>query len=125
MTTSARETALKSELAVQLVLTELLRAQRKHAPIHSSHEAVGVIDEEFVEFKTEVYAAQFDGDRLEEKAREATELAAMAVRFLVDIVPLDVLKGMIAYTMQRERREQDADVAATAADALRDLGGNG
>lgn len=66
--------------ALALVRAELIRAAAKHAPMHSLHEAWGVIDEEFREFKDAVH----DNNTLNAKT-EAIQIAAMAARVIVDL----------------------------------------
>ena len=65
---------------IEDVLAELERAEAKFAPMHSGHEGLAVIEEEYEEFKAEV----FHGSRDRQRA-EAVQLAAMAVRFIKDI----------------------------------------
>lgn len=64
------------------VAAELVAARATHAPIHSGHEAVGVLDEEFDEVKKEVYRKQLHRARLR---KELIQLAAMAVRAVEDL----------------------------------------
>lgn len=74
---NAFETGIITELQ-----TEIAKAQGKHPPYHSPHEALAVIMEEFDELKTEVYAQQYN----HEKARkEALQLACTAIRYLIDL----------------------------------------
>lgn len=61
------------------VADELGRATVKLGPMASGHEAVAVIEEEFMEFRQAV----FWGTKAEARA-EAVQLAAMAIRYLVD-----------------------------------------
>jgi hypothetical protein len=76
--------------AVQLVLDELARATRKFGVFHSAHEGYAVIAEELDELWDEVkknkggvdYSAPVARCRM---AREAIQVAAMALRFLVDV----------------------------------------
>lgn len=49
---------------------------------HGPHEALGVVMEEFDEFKTEVYAQTFSARK---GLKEAAHLAAMAVRTIFDL----------------------------------------
>lgn len=69
------------ERAMKLVLDELDQAEEKFGPFHSRHEGIAVIEEEFLELRDEV----FWGDPTKAKD-EAVQLAAMALRFLVDSV---------------------------------------
>lgn len=66
--------------AVDDVLAELARAEAKFAPMHSGHEGLAVVEEEFEEFKREV----FHGSR-ERQREECVQVAAMALRFIQDV----------------------------------------
>jgi len=61
---------------------ECERARRKHAPMHSPHEAYGVIGEEFDEFWDEVRAQQHDKAAMR---KELIQTAAMCVRAIRDL----------------------------------------
>ena len=65
---------------------EVERATAKHAPMHSLHEAYAVILEEVDELWDEVKkrAEQRSSEHVRE---ELTQIAAMAVRALIDIRP--------------------------------------
>lgn len=65
--------------------TELSRAKMKHGDniFHSKHEAIAVLEEEFLELREAVYKDM----SLEEVRKEAIQVAAMAVRFLNEISP--------------------------------------
>lgn len=58
----------------------------KHAPMHSPHEGASVIREEFEELWDHVKA---DTGRTPEARKEALQLAAMAVRYIVDLIDGD------------------------------------
>lgn len=62
------------------IQAELARARAKFAPMHSGHEGLAVIREEYQEFEVEV----FHGSR-ERQREEAVQLAAMAQRFIEDV----------------------------------------
>jgi hypothetical protein len=70
------------------VITEVQDALRKaiakHPSFPSLHHAISVIDEEFIELKTEAYRQHVDGDRLR---KEALHVAAMAIRLILDLDP--------------------------------------
>lgn len=68
------------QTAVDAVTTELMFATRKFGAFKSAHEGAAVIREEFDEFWDEVKA----NNRINQR-NEVTQLAAMAIRYLVDI----------------------------------------
>lgn len=61
------------------VFDEVLRATSLHGPMHSTHEAYGIIAEEVHEFFLDMIANKHQGCR-----NEAVQVAAMAIRFLYD-----------------------------------------
>ena len=75
-------------VATRMIWDEYQRARELHGPFASAHEGVAVIEEEFLELRSAAFwDRKTKGDeawlRLMEK--EATQLAAMALRFLVDV----------------------------------------
>lgn len=70
--------------AMQEVREELLSAVQKFPPMHSAHEGFAVIHEEFDELKAEVWKSPKKRD-IEAMHAEAVQLAAMAIRLMVDI----------------------------------------
>ncbi len=69
----------KTVNAMNAVLDELKRATAKFGPFKSAHEGIAIIEEEFLELRREVFWGS------QGKAhKEAVQLAAMALRFLVD-----------------------------------------
>ena len=66
------------------VVQEVIRARKKHAPMNSPHEAHSVILEEVEELWDEIKA---DRGRQKSARDEAIQVAAMAVRFILDIDP--------------------------------------
>lgn len=85
MTEKTRATAADYLLIAHTVLDELACATAKFAPMHSAHEGYAVILEELDELKAEVFKSPMhrDPDRIRD---EAIQVAAMAIRFLADIV---------------------------------------
>lgn len=77
--------------AVSLVVTEYQRAANRFPPFQSAHEGHAVIREEFEEHWTEIKAIKWDAPiaewRNESLATESIQLAAMALRFIVDLIP--------------------------------------
>jgi hypothetical protein len=63
-------------------LAELIRATELHAPMHSPHEGLAVIWEEFEELKEHVWQ---DAGRSSGAREEALQLAAMAMRYVLDL----------------------------------------
>lgn len=67
----------------ELVVAELARARARYAPMASAHEGWAVIYEEVDELWDEVKLRNPSPLRL---GREAVQVAAMAMRFLIDVV---------------------------------------
>ena len=63
---------------------ELERATAKHGPIHTLHEAYAIILEEVDEFWDEVKASQ-RSVLTEAQRKELLQIAAMALRTIIDI----------------------------------------
>jgi len=70
--------------ALILVVEEYGRASTKFGPMLSPHEGLAIIQEEFEELKAEVFKS-FDVRDKECMRKEAWQLAAMALRFMVDL----------------------------------------
>jgi hypothetical protein len=66
-----------------MVEQELTKACRKHPPLHSLHEAYGVILEEVDEFKEQVWKQNAARDS-QEIVMELVQIAAMAMRTALD-----------------------------------------
>lgn len=64
---------------------EVLKACTKHAPMHSPHEGHSVIREELEELWDHVKA---DTGKGEEARKEALQVAAMGIRYVLDVAPL-------------------------------------
>jgi len=71
------------EDAVTEIIAEYMTATKKFGMFRSAHEGLAIIQEEFEEFKEAVFwpHKEHTGDARE----EAVQLAAMALRFLMDI----------------------------------------
>jgi hypothetical protein len=70
--------------ALKLVETEYSHATRCYGAFKSAHEGFAIIMEEYEELKAEVFKKQaYRHEGL--MIKEAKQLAAMAIRFLVDI----------------------------------------
>jgi hypothetical protein len=68
-----------------LALDELSQARKKFPPFHSAHEGYAVILEELDELWTEIRSNQAIPGRNDRMRKEAIQVAAMALRFLVDL----------------------------------------
>lgn len=68
------------EVIMDSIEQEVRRAIAKHGPMHSAHEAYGVIAEEWHEFMLALHA-----NNKAELRREAKQIAAMCARFLLDV----------------------------------------
>jgi len=77
---------VNSELAIKAVISEYERATSLHPRLHSPHEAYAVILEELDELKAEVWKRHGLRDK-QNMQMEAIQVAAMAIRFLVDVTP--------------------------------------
>lgn len=66
------------------VINELRRAQSRFGPYHSPHEGYAVIAEEVQELWDEI---RLKTGTKENQRKEAIQVAAVAMRFLVDLVP--------------------------------------
>ena len=75
---------MKEPEAVALVLQELQAARLKFGPFNTQHEGYAVILEELDELWTEVKKKHRQRDP-EATKREAVQVAAMSLRFLVDL----------------------------------------
>jgi hypothetical protein len=77
---------LKDELIAALAVDELKSAQAKFPPFHSAHEGYAVIKEELDELWEVVREKQSNPGREDRLRKEATQVAAMALRFLYDML---------------------------------------
>lgn len=69
-------------VAIEDVLAEFSRAEAKHKPFNSAHEGYAVIQEEVDELWDDVKA-----DRHEPALKEAVQVAAMGLRYVVNLTP--------------------------------------
>ena len=78
----------KQHSLAEEVARELTRAQSLFPPIHSPHEGLAVIEEEWEEFKKEVWAFNLNkGSDTRRKMRtELVQLAAMCLRTIHDTI---------------------------------------
>jgi hypothetical protein len=68
-----------AEEAMTAIIAEFTNASNKFGRFTSTHEGLGVVLEEYEEFKDEVKA-----NNVQDACKEAVQLAAMAMRFVVD-----------------------------------------
>jgi len=73
---------------VDEVCAELIRAVGRHPTFASSHEGWAVMREEMDELWDEVRKRNSDPDRMR---AEAIQVAAMAIRFVLDVCEVDKL----------------------------------
>ena len=71
---------MKLDEAIAAAVAEIERARRKHTPLNSRHEGYAVILEELDELWDEIKA---DNNHL--ATREAVQVAAMGLAFLVEL----------------------------------------
>ena len=71
------------DIAIGMVREELEKATKKFGPFNSAHEGYAVIKEELDELWTEVKDKNSTNESLE---KEAVQVAAMGVRFLIDCI---------------------------------------
>lgn len=76
---------MKKETAIGLILEELDQATADNEPFNSAHEGYAVILEELDELWDEVKRPAFIRDNKALK-EEAVQVAASALRFLIDVV---------------------------------------
>jgi hypothetical protein len=81
----ATPTEEKDAKFISEIMEEVRRARFKHAPMHSPHEAYGVLFEELDEFFDEVKLWQPDVPRASKMRKELLQLAAMCVRAATDL----------------------------------------
>jgi hypothetical protein len=85
VTSPIAEAVLAERRLMDEVLTELRKATNTHGHFHSGHEGYGVIAEELDELWDDVKAAKASTSYPEQTRREAIQVAAMAMRFALDL----------------------------------------
>lgn len=76
---------MKPDDAIEKIIKEYQRAARANGAFHSAHEGCAVILEELDELWEEVRKRHAERDP-ERMRKEATQVAAMGLRFLVDLL---------------------------------------
>lgn len=74
---------MRREVAINLVRDELEKATSEWGCMASYHEGYAVIKEELDELWSEIKGKQ----KKENLEKEAVQIAAMAIRFLLDLIP--------------------------------------
>lgn len=69
-----------------LVAEEVERSRKKHGNLHSAHEGLGVLEEEFWEVKQEIFKNKYDKSAL---LGELVQVAAMCAKLVEDIKLLE------------------------------------
>jgi hypothetical protein len=90
---------LEAFCAINEVSAELARAVRKFPPFHSGHEGYAVILEELDELWDE---AKTKHQNIATMRAEAAQVAAMALRFMIDLCPHVCPLHRAAEHMQKE-----------------------
>ena len=73
-----------AERAFRLAADELGKARMAFPPFHSAHEGWAIIREELDELWAEIRSHQDTPGRAERMTKEAVQVAAMALRFVID-----------------------------------------
>ena len=73
------------ELVYREVLSEYVHATWKFGEFKSRHDAVGIIEEEFLEFRDAAFWPHKLKPGDDDAYTEAKQLAAMAIRYMVDL----------------------------------------
>jgi len=74
----------RAEEAIRLIIREYGRATSLNGPFHSAHEGYAVILEELDELWEQVRLRDSERD-VEKMRKEAAQIGAMALRFIVDV----------------------------------------
>lgn len=74
----------RAQIAMNAVWEELKSAMDKFPAFHSVHEGYGILAEEVAELFEAVRMKQGDGKRRSAIEREAIQVAAMALRMVID-----------------------------------------
>jgi hypothetical protein len=78
---------INNEGAINDMIREFTKACLVFKPFPSYHHGIAVIEEEFEELKAEVFKKSHDKSAMRE---EAEQLAAMSIRFVVDLLCDDI-----------------------------------
>lgn len=76
------------EKVIDAIKKEYVSAAQEFGDFASTHEGIAVIREEYLELEAEVFEKQSKYD-FKKIQKEAIQLAAMALRFIVDTIPAE------------------------------------
>jgi hypothetical protein len=71
------------QLALEMISKEHDNAIAKFPAFYSAHEGMAVLEEEFLELRQEVFK-NHEVRNIENMRKEASQIAAMALRFMID-----------------------------------------
>jgi hypothetical protein len=77
-------TRAKIQAVLDEVEAELIAAYEKFPNFRSAHEGVAIVEEEFLEFREAAYWPHKQ-ERYTQDEDEARQLAAMSIRYIVDV----------------------------------------
>ena len=86
VTVSKQSVDPRLEFILAMILGERESCRAKHGPMRGPHEAWGVIDEEFDDFKDELRA-----NNMEKALEEAIQCATAFINFMMEVVPTEML----------------------------------
>lgn len=101
---------MKTDKAVELAVKELERATELHGPFRSAHEGYAVILEELDELWDIIKGVKSFTDRPSELKKEATQVAAMALRFLVNLCEDDSVKTKTCLEEFRDKLRSEGGI---------------
>lgn len=77
---------MKLEVACEIVDDEFWKATNKYGPFHSPHEGYAIIKEEVDELWDRIKDKGTRKEKVNGFKKEAAQIAAMAIRFMVDMI---------------------------------------
>lgn len=95
-----RNLLIDGQQGIEFIWKEFIKATTKHGNFKSAHEGYAVLLEEMDELKAEVWKRDKDPVLLQ---KEAIQVGAMALRFLVDItIPILAKQSEAAFLARKE-----------------------